>query len=171
MCAIRFGEFLKSSINGEHLSRRGRQSCLVFHTHTRGFSAVLVGGSSPGSGPVGCAAVNPFPQSFALQINKLNPLLHLICYQEPSLPSLLPPPQVSSPRPTTTPTRQPRPDNDVLITRLLGRKIALILIHMQENICHRLEAHPPHTHTTPTPPRHAVRVSGRLTLASCCEQS
>lgn len=57
-----------------------------------------------------------------------------------------------------------RPDNDVLITRLLGRKIALILIHMQGNICHRLGAP-----TTTT--RHAVHVSGRLTLASCCEQS
>lgn len=141
------------------------------HTHTRGFSAVLVGGSSPGSAPVGCAAVNPFPLSFALQINKLHPLLHLICYQELSPPPPLlppPPPQVSSPRPTPTPTRQPRPDNDVLITRLLGQKIALILIHMQGNICHRLEAHSP-THTPP--PCHAVRVSGRLTLASCCEQS
>lgn len=64
--------------------------------------------------------------SFALQINFLShPLLHLISYQDPKPPSS----QVSS----AHPTRQPRPDNHVLITRLLGWKIALIRIHMQEN--------------------------------------
>lgn len=115
-----------------------------FFLNTRGSSAVFFGGCSRGSTLFRCAAVNLFP-SLALQINFLShSLLHLIFYEEPSPP----PPQVSSPHPTSTPTRPPRPDNDVLITRLLGRKIALILIHMQGNICHRLGVPSPPTTVT-----------------------
>lgn len=103
------------------------------------------------------------PPSFALRINSLShPLLHLICYQQPVQRPAPPPLCFLSPHPTSTPSHQPRPDNDVLITRLLGWKIALCLIHMQRNICCRLgPPHPP-----PTPP--VVSVSARLTLASCC---
>lgn len=145
MCAIRFGEFLKSSINGEHLSYRDikpkilRVLCCVFWWVFTWFRS----GSTCSSESV--------PPSFALQINFLpHPLLHLICCQQPIRRPPLPPTPLLcflSPHPTSTPMRQPRPDNDVLITRLLGCKIALSLIHMQWNICHRLGTPPP-----PPPP-------------------
>lgn len=80
-------------------------------------------------------------------------------------------PPLTSPFATTTspclPVHPTRRRNDVLIMRLLGRQIALGLIRMRWKIAAVLES-PPHptptaAATTPSP----LRVSGRLTLASC----
>lgn len=138
---------------------------------------------SPGSLISSCAlsgpAVNLKTSNFPLPPPLISTRGTHLASSIPSLPlfsSSSPPPCIPPPpfTTTTTPLRLPvhptRRRNDVLIMRLLGRQIALGLIRMRWKIAAVLESPtPPHPNptataaATPTP----LRVSGRLTLASC----
>lgn len=166
-CAIRTREFRSVMLtNREHLSHHelGKACRCVLKCKQRWQSA-----------PVGCCLTSvPFmlcfaqshsdsvPLSFCTTNNQLPPppcLTTSQCYQGLIWCHPLLPPFISSlSSPCCHPMHQPPPDNDVLIMRLLGQKIALQShSHAVENCC---------CLGAPTP----LCPSGRLTLASCWEQ-
>lgn len=147
MCAIRFCEFLKTSsiywLTGSIQATMSYQPAAAFQSINRYWYSVHLG-CSPGS-PLHCALCSPacesVPLSFALQITpppmgciSLLAGTHLVSSIAPFLYFLSP-----HPLPPHAPNR---PDNDVLIMRLLGQQIALSLIRMQWKFAAVLESPP-----------------------------